>query len=232
MRLVSFFIVLAVLAALNGCGGGGGGAGTDTVANPGTANTNTNVADTGSSGTGSTGTGSTGTGSTGTGSTGTGSTGTGSTGTGTAGTGTAGTDGIKQEMVAAINQARSVGRFCGATYYGAAASVAWDDRIAAAALKHTADMAANSFFSHTGSDGTSAGERLTGAGYGWSAYGENLAVGYSSAAAAVQSWLGSEGHCKNIMGPGYTEIGAAAVDGTYNGTPSMRYWTLDLGRPS
>jgi uncharacterized protein YkwD len=114
-------------------------------------------------------------------------------------------------------------------YYSATSPITWNDKIAAAALRHSNDMVANNFFSHTGSDGTSAGDRLTQAGYVWNAYGENLAVGHSTAA-VVQAWLGSEGHCRNIMNPAYAEIGAGIVDGTYNGFTSMRYWTLDLGR--
>lgn len=138
------------------------------------------------------------------------------------------TDIIQQEMVIAVNQARAVGRSCGATYYVAASPVKWNDKIATAAFKHTTDMVTNNFYSHTGSDGTSPGDRLMAAGYAWKTSGENIAVGFSSTAEVFQAWLGSEGHCRNIMKPEFTDIGAAAADGNYNGRPS-RYWTLDMG---
>ncbi len=60
-------------------------------------------------------------------------------------------------------------------------------------------MKTNNYFSHTGLNGSTAGQRITAAGYTWSAYGENIANGYSSEQAVINGWLGSEGHCKNIM---------------------------------
>lgn len=207
MRSVSILIIMAVISALNGCGGGGGDAGTATVTNP--ANNAT--------------------GNAGTVPTITVPTITVPTVTVPTITVPTVTDSLQQEMVSAVNQARAVGRSCGATYYVAAAPVKWNDKIATAALKHTTDMVTNNVYSHTGSDGTSPGDRLMAAGYAWKASGENIAVGFSSTTAVFQAWLGSEGHCRNIMKPEFTDIGAAAADGNYIGSPSMRYWTLDMG---
>lgn len=137
---------------------------------------------------------------------------------------------MQAAMVAAINQARLSGMTCGATYYGPTTAITWNDRIGSAASRHSNDMAAKDFFSHTGSDGSSTGDRLTQAGYIWSTYGENIAVGYSTPAAVVQAWLNSEGHCRNIMNPAYLEIGAGVATGIYRGVPAMDYWTLDLGK--
>jgi uncharacterized protein YkwD len=46
----------------------------------------------------------------------------------------------------------------------------------------------------------------------------------------VSDWLGSPGHCANIMNPAFTEMGAAyAVNpANENRTP---YWTQMFGRP-
>ncbi|MYX43603.1 CAP domain-containing protein, partial [Streptomyces sp. SID89] len=41
-----------------------------------------------------------------------------------------------------------------------------------AAQAHSEDMAAHQNMSHTGSDGSAPGDRITGAGYVWSSYGE------------------------------------------------------------
>ena len=45
----------------------------------------------------------------------------------------------------------------------------------------------------------------------------------------MQGWLGSEGHCRNIMNPAFAEIGAAFAEGPFGGNPAALYWTFDLG---
>jgi uncharacterized protein YkwD len=78
-----------------------------------------------------------------------------------------------------------------------------------ASAAHAADMAENSFMGHRGSDGSEVGVRATRAGYRWRAVGENVAAGQANAEAVVKSWLDSPGHCVNIMGPQFTEMGVA-----------------------
>lgn len=91
-------------------------------------------------------------------------------------------------------------------------------------------MARGNFFSHTGSSGSSVGQRLTAAGYAWSSAAENIAAGYPSVAAAVQSWVTSPGHCVNLMSPNLRDAGLACVPGTAS-NDYRSYWTLTLGRP-
>ena len=50
-------------------------------------------------------------------------------------------------------------------------------------------------------------DRLAAAGYEWSAYAENIAMGQSTAAAAMDSWMHSSGHRANILSTSVTEIG-------------------------
>jgi len=140
-------------------------------------------------------------------------------------------DGIKTEIVSAVNSARAVQRSCGATVMPAVSPVVWNDKLATAAFRHSVDMATHSSFSHTGTNGSTAGTRISQAGYNWSTYGENIAVGYSSVAAVVDGWIASPGHCLNIMNANFTEIGAAYDVGIYLTNPAARYWTLDLARP-
>jgi len=135
---------------------------------------------------------------------------------------------IRDEFLAAVNQARTVSRMCGNTSYGPAPPVSWSDNLAMAAYLHSGDMALNVFFSHTGSDGSSAGQRISRQGYPWRTYGENIAVGYPTVPAVIQGWIGSEGHCRNLMNPAFTEIGAGYVTGPFGGNPAARYWTFDL----
>jgi uncharacterized protein YkwD len=147
------------------------------------------------------------------------------------GTGVPGIDGLRQEFLAAVNQARSVGRSCGATHFDPAPPVAWNDTLAMAAYLHSYDMATNDFFSHTGSDGSDLTVRIEREGYVWSICGENIAVGYPTVSAVIQGWLNSEDHCRNIMNPGFGEIGAGVAEGPFGGSPSARYWTFDLASP-
>lgn len=106
-----------------------------------------------------------------------------------------------------------------------------DTRLVAAAQRHSDDMAARSFFSHTGSDGSTFVVRIDAAGYlPWSFVGENIAAGQTTPAAVVAAWMGSPGHRANILSPDFDHIGvgyAANPAATYR-----HYWTQDFGRTS
>ncbi|RRQ88093.1 CAP domain-containing protein [Streptomyces griseofuscus] len=95
-------------------------------------------------------------------------------------------------------------------------------KLTKAAQEHSADMAAHQNMSHTGSDGSDPGTRITQAGYTWSAYGENIAYGYSTAAEVMAGWMASPGHRANILNCGYQEIGVGLAQ------PDS-YWTQDFG---
>jgi len=135
---------------------------------------------------------------------------------------------IRDEFLAAVNQARSTNRICGNTPFGPAPPVSWSDNLAMAAYLHSEDMALNNFFSHTGVDGSSPGQRIARQGYPWRTYGENIAVGYPTVPSVIQGWLGSEGHCMNLMNPAFTEIGAGYATGPFGGNPDALYWTVAL----
>ncbi|EEY56876.1 uncharacterized protein PITG_10403 [Phytophthora infestans T30-4] len=79
---------------------------------------------------------------------------------------------------------------------------------------------------HDGSNGSSMSERITQAGYVWSAVAENVAAGQVDVDAVMVAWINSPEHLENIMGeytmfaPGY----AFNKEGTY-----QHYWTQDFG---
>nr|WP_314631594.1 CAP domain-containing protein [uncultured Noviherbaspirillum sp.] len=136
---------------------------------------------------------------------------------------------FQQEILDRVNQARAAGRTCGTKTYGPAPALRWNGVLFNAAGAHSTDMAANNYFSHTSQDGRNPGQRITGAGYAWSAYGENIAAGQTSAQSVVDGWLASPGHCANIMNASYADIGTACVASS---TSTYRtYWTMDLARP-
>ncbi|WP_329285983.1 CAP domain-containing protein [Streptomyces sp. NBC_00691] len=92
-----------------------------------------------------------------------------------------------------------------------------------AAQGHSDDMAARDFFDHTNPDGAGPGERVTAAGYPWSTYGENIAMGQSSPAQVMESWMNSPGHRANILNCDFKEIGIGIHS---QGGP---YWTQVFG---
>ncbi|ANP52547.1 uncharacterized protein YkwD [Streptomyces griseochromogenes] len=89
------------------------------------------------------------------------------------------------------------------------------------AQAHSQDMAAHQNMSHTGSDGSDPGQRITGAGYAWSAYGENVAYGYSTPEQVMAGWMASPGHRANILNCSFKEIGVGLAQ------PGS-YWTQDF----
>ncbi|GAT80161.1 hypothetical protein STXM2123_863 [Streptomyces sp. F-3] len=93
-----------------------------------------------------------------------------------------------------------------------------------AARAHSEDMAAHRNMSHTGSDGSSPGDRLTRAGYDWRTYGENVAYGYSTPEQVMAGWMSSSGHRANILNCSFTEIGVGLAQPGH-------YWTQDFGAP-
>ncbi|OLZ67545.1 hypothetical protein AV521_24650 [Streptomyces sp. IMTB 2501] len=94
--------------------------------------------------------------------------------------------------------------------------------LANAAQAHSADMAAHQNMSHTGSDGSSPGDRITRAGFDWSAYGENVAYGYATADQVMAGWMSSPGHRANILNCSFKQIGVGLAQ------PGS-YWTQDFG---
>lgn len=104
-----------------------------------------------------------------------------------------------------------------------------DPALTGAAQAHSDDMATHDYFSHTGRNGSHAGDRITAAGYRWRAWAENIAAGYNSPEAVVEAWMDSEGHRTNILNCELDDIGvgySSAADSTY-GT----YWTQNFGSP-
>lgn len=95
-------------------------------------------------------------------------------------------------------------------------------KLSQAAQAHSADMASHNTMSHTGSDGSDPGQRITRAGYIWSTYGENVAYGYSTPEQVMAGWMASAGHKRNILDCGFKEIGVGVAQ-------PGNYWTQDFG---
>jgi len=130
-------------------------------------------------------------------------------------------------VLALVNEARRRGATCGAQRFAAAAPLAWNDQLAAAALGHARDMAEHEYFDHADRRGRGVGQRAREIGYPWRAIGENIAAGQGSAQQVVAGWLASPGHCANILSPNFREMGTAYA---LNPQAAMEiYWTQVFG---
>ncbi|WP_342115301.1 CAP domain-containing protein [Pseudoduganella sp. OTU4001] len=135
----------------------------------------------------------------------------------------------EQEVLAATNEARAEARDCGGVWMAAAPPVSWNAQLAAAALVHSKDMAQKGYFAHADQQGKDVSHRADEQGYAWRSIAENIARGQNSAREAVASWIDSPGHCRALMSPRFSEMGAA-----YSVRTSKRpsaYWTQVFALP-
>ena len=107
-------------------------------------------------------------------------------------------------------------------------------QLAAAALRHSQDMACADFVDHTGSDGSTWYDRAASHGYAnYSSARENIYVGDpdfgGTPDGAFTWWMNSQVHRDNILNAAISEIGVGYVyysDSTYEG-----YFTVVFARP-
>jgi uncharacterized protein YkwD len=136
----------------------------------------------------------------------------------------------QQEVLDLTNQARAAGATCGGVRYAPVGPVTAEPRLARAAVAHAVSMAGEDYFSHTGSDGSSAGDRISAQGYRWRTWGENIAAGYPTPSAVVRGWLASAGHCRNLMNGAFTQLGVGY--GTDAGSTYGSYWVQVFASPA
>lgn len=136
---------------------------------------------------------------------------------------------VADKVLALTNQARAQPRRCGDQRFDPAPPLRANARLEKAATAHAQDMAAHQFVAHVGHDGSTFAQRITRTRYEWRSVGENVAAGQRSAEDVVQDWLASPGHCANIMGGDFTEMGLAfAVN---MDAKEVVYWAQEFGRP-
>jgi uncharacterized protein YkwD len=111
--------------------------------------------------------------------------------------------------------------------------LAWSEELGTAAALHSADMAANGFLDHYGSDGADQQQRAARAGYivprgsGWMVI---EAISARPSVEAALGWLMSDGvHRRVLLRSIWREVGIGySAGGRYGG-----YWTLDFAcRPN
>ena len=105
----------------------------------------------------------------------------------------------------------------------------WDDKAAKAARNHSADMAANNYFSHTSKDGKSYDDRLKAYSLVFKkaqenfGYLQNISTGY--AMTFMQEWINAEGERSNI----HTVIHYTMVEGHRSTLLSTDYTAMGVG---
>ncbi|CEE01739.1 hypothetical protein B4064_1604 [Caldibacillus thermoamylovorans] len=90
----------------------------------------------------------------------------------------------------------------------------WDERVRITARKHSDDMAANAYFSHTNPKGQDPFDRMAADQITFILAGENLAYGQFSSIFAHEGLLNSLGHRKNILEKDYEYLGVGVAFNT------------------
>jgi len=108
-------------------------------------------------------------------------------------------------------------------------ALTYDERLNRACDIHAHDLATADIISHTGTDGSSHGDRVQRQGYYFSIAGENVATGQMSWEAAFDSWKNSPPHNENMLRDDVSQFGLALV---YEPTTShMTYWAMIVAHP-
>jgi uncharacterized protein YkwD len=104
-----------------------------------------------------------------------------------------------------------------------------DANLTVSAGRHAEDMVARHFFDHVNPDGQDPFERMAAAGFHGSAMAENIAMGYDSPQAAVDGWMNSDGHRKNILNCGYNRLGVGYDPGRIQDGYASGSWVQNFG---
>jgi uncharacterized protein YkwD len=120
---------------------------------------------------------------------------------------------IRSDLVAGINAQRA-GKGLSA--------LAPSAQLTQAAQKQACDNAGRNKMTHTGSDGSKIGTRISRTGYDWGSANENVGYGYKEPGSMLKGWMGSDGHRRNILARGTQDIGI----GLATGSDGNRYWVM------
>lgn len=134
---------------------------------------------------------------------------------------------FQQALLQRLNAVRSAPQVCVDERAPAVQPVRWHPALAAAAGVHAKDLARRDLFGHRGSDGSLVEQRVRRQGYVPVAAGEAIAGGDYNADSLVNTWLGSARHCRTLMNPAYTEVGASCARSADSDFGT--YWTLVMG---
>jgi uncharacterized protein YkwD len=101
------------------------------------------------------------------------------------------------------------------------------DKLNASAQRHSQDMADTGNINHTGSDGSTAKQRILDTGYEAQFTGEDIYGGVATVDDAWNYWSTDPPHLATLLNQLYTDIGISVV----KGPRETYYYTMDLARP-
>lgn len=122
---------------------------------------------------------------------------------------------LRQELVCLVNDERRA--------HGLPA-LQEDARLDRSAQSWTGHLVATGQFTH----GSNLSGRISAVGFPWRTAGENIASGFVSPAEVVRGWMGSPGHCANILDPQYREVGSGVIARATGGLHFGSTWTQDF----
>jgi uncharacterized protein YkwD len=108
-----------------------------------------------------------------------------------------------------------------------------EERLTRAAQDHSADMAMNDYFSHTGLNGSTPWDRIKATGYQYSTAAENIYAGATTPEQAVEGWYNSEGHRNNMLNCDMVHIGVGyyKLENDTGNVNYTTYWTQVFASP-
>lgn len=116
-------------------------------------------------------------------------------------------------------------------YHQDLGELSYDYGLEQVAMQRAAEIVV--LFSHTRPNGASCFSIYEEIGYNWTALGENIAAGYSSAESVFEGWketnedYDGQGHRRNMLSESFTAVGIAHV--IYEGRD---YWVQEFGNPT
>ncbi len=135
---------------------------------------------------------------------------------------------FEDAVVEQVNLRRAEGADCGSQgVWDPTHPLASDEQLRCAARLHSRDMGERGYFDHLDPEGVDPGVRIQAAEYHGLPGGENIAAGARTPDEVVEGWMGSDGHCANIMRPEFDEIGVGYAE--VPGSPWRIYWTQTFG---
>ncbi|MEC7984138.1 MAG: CAP domain-containing protein [Myxococcota bacterium] len=138
--------------------------------------------------------------------------------------------GIEFATLSDMNRMREAGANCNSMgIFEATAPLEMEPHLHCAARYHSLWMSENDMMHESpgGDLGEDPQQRMDNAGFTGRAGGENVAAGSPSPTDTVQSWMGSDGHCANIMNP---DVNVAGIGYVNSSGGYQHYWTLNTGR--
>jgi uncharacterized protein YkwD len=130
-------------------------------------------------------------------------------------------DEVRRAMLARVNAERAA---------AGASPLVLNPRLNEAAQSHAVDMLARSYYAHESPEGSRPRTRVEASGYGASMVGENIARGPLSVDEAVEGWLRSSEHRRNLLHPAFSELGVGLAIGKGKGRDTT-VWVQNFGRP-